>query len=198
MYRNGKSYDVFKNVLITNCVIWNDWGKCLEIGAETRAEEIYDVNFENNDIIHCVAYPLDCMNVDYADVHDVSYKNIRIEYDHYMPPTIIQKNDNDKYEENLPSRVHNPAVINVSVEFHHEYSADGERRGKNTNFTFENIKLYGVHQPRFRFFGYNEESKVSNVTIKDFYRNDKPLKTDDYKIEKNEFAENINFILNED
>ena len=59
MYRNGKAYDVFKNVLVKNCVIWNDWGKCLEIGAETRAEEISDINFENCNIIHVSASVLD-------------------------------------------------------------------------------------------------------------------------------------------
>jgi hypothetical protein len=73
MYRNGKSYDVFQNVLIENCVIWNDWGKCLEIGAETRAKEICNVTFESCSIIHVCGSPLDCMNVDYADVHDIAW-----------------------------------------------------------------------------------------------------------------------------
>ena len=30
MRRNGKVYDVFKNVLIKNCVIWNDWDVALK------------------------------------------------------------------------------------------------------------------------------------------------------------------------
>ena len=85
MYRNGKAYDVFKNVVIKNCTIWNDWGKCLEIGAETRAEEIFNITFENCDIIHVTGTPLDCCNVDYADVHDVVYKDISIEYDEVIP-----------------------------------------------------------------------------------------------------------------
>ena len=36
MYRSGESYDVFRHVRVRNLTIWNDWGKCLEIGAETR------------------------------------------------------------------------------------------------------------------------------------------------------------------
>ena len=50
MYRNGKAYDIFTNVRVRNCVIWNDWGKCLEIGAETRAKEIYDIVFEDGEL----------------------------------------------------------------------------------------------------------------------------------------------------
>ena len=56
---------------VSNCVIWNDWGKSLEIGAETRAEEIFDILFDSCHIIHACVNPLDCYNVDYADVHDV-------------------------------------------------------------------------------------------------------------------------------
>ena len=74
MYRNGKNYDVFKNVLVEDCVIWNDWGKALEIGAETKAEEIHNITFRNCDLIHLTGPALDCMNVDYADVHDVMYR----------------------------------------------------------------------------------------------------------------------------
>ena len=40
MYRGGKAYDVFKRVLAENCVIWNDWGKNLQVGTETFSKEI--------------------------------------------------------------------------------------------------------------------------------------------------------------
>ena len=76
MYRNGRSYDIFKNVILKNCVIWNDWGKCLEIGAETRGKEIFNILFEDCDVIHVNGSVLDCCNVDYPEVHDVEYRNI--------------------------------------------------------------------------------------------------------------------------
>ena len=85
MYRNGKAYDVFKNVVVENCVIWNDWGKCLEIGAETRAEEICNITFRNCDLIHLTGPALDCMNVDYADVHDIAFSDINIEANETIP-----------------------------------------------------------------------------------------------------------------
>ena len=105
MYRNGKAYDVFRNVLVRNCVIWNDWGKCLEIGAETRAEEICDVVFENCDIIHLTGPALDCMNVDYADAHDITWRDIRIELDDVIPQPMLQNTDKDTFRQQDPDFV---------------------------------------------------------------------------------------------
>lgn len=189
MYRGGKSYDVFKNVLVTNCVIWNDWGKCLEIGAETRAEEICDVVFEKCNIIHVTGSALDCMNVDYADVHDIIYRDISVEYDEEIPTPLIQTSDSHKYESANPDFA--PDVIRVEVMFHHEYSAGGTRRGRNRDLTFENIRLYGRQKPSFSFMGHSKEANVSDVTVKDFYYNGKKLCDGEYTISANEYCENI-------
>ena len=175
--------------MIKNCVIWNDWGKCLEIGAETFAKEITNITFESNHIIHVSAHPLDCMNVDQADVHDITFKNITIEYDEHIPALVLQKNDSHKYEN--PNPDHNPNVICVNVVFHPEYSTSKTQRGKNWDFLFENIRLYGRHKPKFTFAGLDSKHKVSNVKIKDFYLNDTLIKTSDYELHTNEFCENI-------
>jgi len=189
MYRNGKSYDIFKNVVIKNCVIWNDWGKCLEIGAETRAEEICDITFENCNIIHVTHSVLDCMNVDYADVHDVLYKNIVVEYDDIILKPLIQDNDTCQYDNG--DICFNPDIVHVEVAFHHEYSAGGTRRGKNRKINFESIFMYGKHKPKFYFAGYNAESGVSDIVVKNFYLNDKPLNEGEYELFINEFCKNI-------
>ena len=123
MYRNGKSYDVFKNVRVRNCTLWNDWGKCLEIGAETRAEEICDVVFEDCNIIHVHGPVLDCFNVDYADVHDVTYRNINVEYDEVIPQGIYQYKDDEKYEDLVNNYDSAPPLISADVSYHFEYSA---------------------------------------------------------------------------
>ncbi len=189
MYRNGKSYDVFKNVNVKNCVIWNDWGKSLEIGAETRAEEICDILFEDCDIIHVTGVVLDCMNVDYADVHDIVYRNINIEYDDVLQMPALQNSDSHKYVNENPD--HSPFLMGSVVKFHHEYSAGGGRRGKNRDITFENIHLYGRQKIKLIFGGHDEEHQSSNILIKDFYVNDKLVNKEDCYIQMNEFCSNI-------
>lgn len=169
MYRNGKSYDIFKNTVIKNCTIWNDWGKCLEIGAETRAEEIYNIVFENSDIIHVTGSVLDCCNVDYADVHDVIYKNINVEYDSIIPKPLIQKNDKEIYRNTNTDYA--PSLISVVSAFHHEYSAGGTRRGINRNIVFKNIYLYGQQKPTLYFKGYDESHQTKDIWVEDIYWN---------------------------
>ena len=169
MYRNGKAYDVFRHVLVENCVIWNDWGKSLEIGAETRAEEISDIVFRNCDIIHLTGAALDCMNVDYADVHDILFENINVEADERIPKPTIQKKDSDTYVPSEPDFM--PATLCAEVVFHHEYSAGGSRRGRNRRITFRNINVYGDKLPRVKFKGYDETHKTEHITIENLRLN---------------------------
>ena len=77
--------DVY-NVRVHDCVMWNQiYGNGIEIGFETRCEEIYNVEFSDIDLIH-VEQPgwqacgcITIHNGDRARVHDVVYRNIRIE-----------------------------------------------------------------------------------------------------------------------
>lgn len=177
MYRGGKSYDVFRNVRVRNCVIWNDWGKSLEIGAETRAEEICDILFEDCHVIHVCGPVLDCCNVDYADVHHVTYRNITVELDDTIPPCRIQERDEDVYVNDDPDNA--PPIIYATVEFHFEYSAGGTRRGKNRELTFENIRVLGRHWPRAEFKGYSETAQTENVEIRDLFRNGKRITSEE-------------------
>ena len=172
MHKNGKNYENFKNVLVENCTIWNDWGKCLEIGAETRAEEICNITFKNCDIIHVHGAPLDCCNIDFADVHDVVYENINIEYDDVIPVGKIQRNDREEYVNDEPD--YSPYLFDASVFYHFEYSAGGTRRGKNRNITVRNIHVNaGRHIPKIHLLGYDGEHKTENISISDIYVNKK-------------------------
>ena len=70
-----------KNVTARRCVIWNDWGRGLELGAETCAPDMSGIVFEDCDIIHAVHVAMDSQNSDRAHVHDVRFENIRVELD---------------------------------------------------------------------------------------------------------------------
>ena len=173
MWRNGKAFTSFRHVHVKDCTIWNDWNDCLEIGAETRADEICDIIFEDCHIIHVTTSVLDCTNVDYADVHDVTYKNIYVEYDEVVPVPVLQTNDNQVYENPNPDYV--PRLICGEILYHFEYSADKERRGKIRDFTYENIHLTGRQKPLIYFKGYDEAHGCRNIVISDLYWNGEKL-----------------------
>lgn len=189
MYRGGNCYDSFKKVRVRNCVLWNDWGRCLEIGAETRAEEICDIVFEDCQIIHVTLPVLDCQNADFAFVHDVTYRNIDVEYDDVIPEAVIQSGDDMSYKIEDPDYA--PPIIAVSVVYHHEYSAKGERRGKNKDIRFENIRLYGRQLPKIQIESYSEEYASTDILIKNFSHNGVPLKDTEYEISIDDHSKNV-------
>ena len=190
MHRGGEVYDTFKNVLVENCTVWNDWGKALEIGAETKAEEICNIRFRCCDIIHVTGEALDCFNVDWADCHDISYSDINVEYDDIIPKPVIQKSDSQRYEN--PDTDYAPWLCAANVTHHAEYSKGVTRQGRNRNITFENINLTGRQKPKFRFKGYDNEHQTSDVVIKNITVNGEKMKNGDYILEMNEFCKNIN------
>jgi len=168
-HRNGQVYETFKNITVRGCVLWNDWGKCLEIGAETRAEEISNVLFTDCDIIHVCGPVLDCCNMDYADIHDVTYQNINVEYDDIICKPVIQRSDDAVYEN--PDPDYAPPLIKVYIDCHYEYSAGGTRRGRCHDISFKNIRLWGRQAPKLVFQGYDGQHLVEEVTVENLYRN---------------------------
>ena len=190
MYYKGRNYDFFKNITVERCVIWNDWGKCLEIGAETRAKTISQILFKDCDIIHITHMPLDCMNVDYAHVYNVIYENISVEYDELIPEPKIQRSDSESYESYDPD--YTPYLIVNEIVFQKEYSAGGKIRGKNYNFIYKNIYLYGRQMPKIKISGYDKEHQCENIIISDLYWNDKKIENiNDIQFECNEYCHNI-------
>lgn len=192
MYRNGKSYDIFRNVLVENCTIWNDWGHSLCIGAETRAEEMSDITFRSCHILHVTGGVMAVGNVDYADVHDVTFEDMEVEYDDVIPRPQIQKSDRDPY---VPVTDFYPALLDASVVFHREYSAGGTRRGINRRICFRNIRLFGAQPIRMVFRGFDKEHMTKDVTVSGIWKNGERI-TDFSEVEllKDENTENIKLI----
>ena len=193
MHHGGQVYDTFRHVRVRDCTIWNDWGKCLEIGAETRAEEICDIVFEDCAVLHVTGSVLDCCNVDYADVHDVTFRNIHVEMDEEIPVPRIQALDDAPYVNDAPG--YHPALICVEVLFHHEYSAGGSRRGINRDLLFENIDILGGGTPAAVFSGYNETAGCRDIVLRGISVDGKRLSSEDaLSLHIGNFCENIRFL----
>ena len=193
IYHNGEVYDCFKDVIVNNCTIWNDWGKCLEIGAETKAKEICDIVFKNCNIIHVCHGALTCSNGDYADVHDVTYENIHVEYDNEIPAPRLQAKDAEIYENK--DLDYTPHLIAVGIYYYEEYSRGVVQRGINRDITFKNIYLYGRQKPTLCFEGYDAAHLCSNILVEKLYWNGERVTSfDDGQITMNEYCKNIRIL----
>lgn len=72
--------DVMGDILVTNCVFWNDAAQTLEIGFELRIDRVKGITFRNCDLIHVrggAAFSVH--NGDRAIIEDIVLEDIRIE-----------------------------------------------------------------------------------------------------------------------
>ncbi len=75
----NKPYKIIENILVDNCVLWNDWGRAIEIGASIVADTIRNITFSNCQIPHFTAVAMDIQNCDRGHIHNISFNNIAIE-----------------------------------------------------------------------------------------------------------------------
>jgi hypothetical protein len=151
-----------RNVRVQDNVIWCDWGRALEIGAETSAPEFAGIRFRDCDIIRTTHIAMDIQCGDRAVVRDVRYENIRVETDEVCPAPKMQASREERYVENSASEyVPNLMVIVIAK---NPYSQDAER-GNVRDITYQDITVAGRRAPRSIFSGLDTQHKVQRVTI---------------------------------
>ena len=180
-----------RGIRIADCVIWNDWGKNLQVGTETYAREITDVTFEGCKLIHTTGNALTIWLVDNAMVHGILFRDILVEYDDYMLKGQIQSSDSDPftcdYDSDYAGR-----LVSFQTSWHHEYSLIGspELLGSIDGVKIQNLRLFSTQKPIFRFTGYTEKSLVTNVELDGVFWNGEAIGETFFarQTEKNEFV----------
>ncbi len=125
----NENYRNIENIVVENCILWNDCGRALEIGAETVADTIRNITFSNCHIIHFTAVAMDVQNSDKGIVENIRFKDIIIE-DPISDSLMIGKTPI------VPTAWGKIAVLGIYGSF---YSHDSER-GKISNIYFNNIQ----------------------------------------------------------
>ncbi len=160
-----------RNVRVHDNVIWCDWGRGLEIGAETSAPEFANIRFRDCDIIRTTHIAMDIQCGDRAIVHDVRYENIRVETDAVCPSPRMQSSRDERYVEN-PNDAYVPNLL-VIVIAKNPYSQDKER-GRVHDITYKDISVLGRRAPRSFFMGLDAQHTIQDVTIDNLRFNGQP------------------------
>ncbi len=186
-----------RDVLIRNCVVFNDWGKNLQVGTETYAREITGVTFEDCRLIHTMGKAVTVWLVDNAKIHGVVFKDITVEYDDYMNKPAIQRADGEAYEDR-----YDPDWAGTLVSFevcrHFEYSMikTEEELGSISDVLVDGLSLYGVQKPVFYFRGENEKSSCEDIRLRRILWNGEPISAAlfEKQTEKNAFVKHLKFL----
>ena len=183
-----------ENILVKNCTTWCDWGRNLEIGAETNAPIYRNILFEGCDCIHGSTMFCDIQHHNRAHISDITFKNINCEYTKHQLSDTYQHDMSAPFEVSQPTR--HPVLINAAIYDMGLFSKDG-LHGGISNVIFKNIKMLtdgDIPAPLVIIRGLDENHRVQNITINGIYRNNICLTTDSVELHTNEFSDNVSFI----
>jgi hypothetical protein len=183
-----------ENIMVQNCVIWCDWGRALEIGAETNAPEYRNIIFENCDVIHGSSINLDIQHHNRADIHHIVFQNIRVEYTKYQLSDVYQHDMNAPYDP--PREVRYPLLCAAPV-INSTLFMKKMEHGRIHDIIFRDIYVIKddtVPMPASSFTGFSPENNVDNITVDGLYVNGVRVKVrEEANLHQNEFAGNIIF-----
>lgn len=126
-----------QNIDVENCVLWCDWGRACELGAETVAPYMRSVHFRNIDIIHGDSVMLDLQHGDRAMVSDIYFEDIRCEYMAEANAPILQTVKGEQYVN--PDPTYMPRLFVVSVQ--KTMWSNDEETGSIRNVHFKDIAV---------------------------------------------------------
>ena len=162
-----------RNVVFRRCVIWCDWGRAIEIGAETCAPEIAGITFSDCDIVRTTHIAMDIQHGDRAAVRDIRFERIRVEIDERNPPPQMQQNRDEKYSADAQDG-YCPTLLEIVIR-KNSYSQD-EDRGTVRDIVFQDITVLSRRQPPSSFRGFDAEHTIEGVTIQNLRFNDRPVR----------------------
>ena len=138
--------------------------RTLEIGLETDAPEYRDIIFEDCDLIHNSYVAIDIANGYGAPIHDVIYRNIRVEFQADTQPEILQLADNQRYEPGDPKQ----AVI-LFLSHNRHYMPQETPWGENYDILLDNIQVFtepGVGKLKVMMISASPEPGLKKHTIR--------------------------------
>ena len=174
------------DILVEDCVLWNDWGHTLDIGVDTVAPEIKNIIFRNCDLIHNTNSAIDVGNGDRADIHGILFENIRVEFSKYDRACLHQASDQAEFV----CQRGTPTLIKMFLSCD-TWSIDG-LYGSISDVVFRNIAIITDERdlkPTLDINGYNKKHNVRGVILDHITCNGKHLHCyEQFDVKTNEFA----------
>ena len=185
----GQTYDQqpLRHLRISGLVVWCDWGRALEIGAETSAPEMADVVFRDIDIIRNTHIAMDIQHSDRAAIHDVRFEDVRVEVDDSNPLPTIQRERGEHYDPlaggpvaaclgcaTFPGQTgYLPNLFLIVI--HPTGITTDQERGTVRDIVFKDIFVTGKTMLPSAFTGFDATHDVRGIIIENLRFNGRPL-----------------------
>ena len=184
-----------EHIVVENCVTWCDWGRNLEIGAETNAPVFRDIVFRGCDCIHGSTIFCDIHHHNRAEICDVVFEDIRCEYTKHQLSDTYQHDMDEPFQPASPTR--HPLLLAAPIVASGLFSKDG-LNGCIHDVTFRRIHVLtdseGLPKPGVWIVGADENHCVTGVTLDGILRNGVRLDRDEIAWQVNEFVSDIHYL----
>lgn len=193
--------DTMGDILITNCVLWNDsGGQGFEIGFELRIDHVRGVTIRDSDIIHVAgggAFTIH--NGDRAHIEDIVIENVRVEntdrlIDFHVGLSIYSDDCPLPYRRSNPDRIavpaeHRPAIANNPYQWFVPAEDDlaqyQENRGLVRGVRFKNVQVFNEPRTPSILNGFNSERGIHDIVIEGMEIAGRPVRSaEDVQIQK--------------
>ena len=182
-----------QNLTVDNCVMWCGWGKNCEVGIETDGVEYKNITFRNCSLIHNSVGAMCISNGNQADIHDILFENMSVEFQSDTMCEVLQWEDNQKYESGnnfMPPCAIRNIIAPYAVR---KTSSDGvvrkisEKLGDVHDITYRNINIYTDNdslRPIILMKTSECERIMRNIKLENIYINGKRIHSfDDFTTE---------------
>ena len=172
-----------ENIFVENCVLWCDWGNTCEVGIETLCRSYRNIVFRNSDIMKGGFSAIDVNNGQTAEISDVLFENLTVEYNSFDTEPVTQTAVDMIYPN--PEGIWVPKLIRIrnvdmvkiypTVKPHiKDVDLTGVNQGSIRNVTIKNIKVYydesipkvdGKYNTVIFIKNMRDDSEISDITI---------------------------------
>ena len=159
-----------EDVSVERCVIWTDWGRSLEIGAETATPYMRRIIFRDCDLIHTSIAAIDIQHGDNAMIEDILYEDIRVEMDGEQLRPQFQQNRDDAYIANT-SGPYLPELFFIGIA--QNLWSTAKQLGSVTNVRYKNIHAIAPRPPGSNFYGADAGHTVRDIQFDSVFINGK-------------------------
>ena len=184
-----------EQILVESCVTWCDWGRNLEIGAETNAPAFRHITFRNCDCIHGSTIFCDVHHHNRAEISHVVFEDIRCEYTKHQLSDTYQHDMEAPFVAATPAR--HPLLLAAPILKMGLFAKDG-LSGRTHDVTFRNIHMLtdaeGLPEPGVWIVGVDEDHRVTDVTLDGIFRDGVRLAEDEMDWQVNEFVSDIHYL----
>ena len=186
----GWDSEGIENILVERCITWCDWGRNLEIGAETNAPAYRNIKFRDCDCIHGSTIFCDIQHHNCADIRNITFEDVRCEYTKHQLGDVYQSDMNMPY----PYTVKHPILCGAFI-YDMGLFSKNRQNGNMCDVVFKDITVMhdaeSIPSPEIVLQGVSEEYKVSRVLIENINKQGRRLSPDEMKISRNQFTEDV-------